>query len=345
MMQSGAIQATTETSFPRGASAPITPVHDLNVPYEATEEYATPTAEMLFPPTPVQTPLQEPVVYQYLPRGPSEPSEAGVAGDVKLGRPAPYMQQPPWMNQKPLGVDVNIAYEEGRDEEEAEIGEPPVTKDFFTLSAGKRKREDFAPSYLSGSYFPQVDGAGDTVPSSAEKPACSIETSQKLKELADWVVERGVRRSMDAHARHKERIFADGVVAAALGSEHARPSSMISQLDGGDDNYDDGVAEEDYNEPVEEEPQAANDGSLKAPKAERAESDGSEPPLNEDDDDDDLDDFDEGDEASKTEHLVVAQFEKVTRSKNKWKCILKDGVMHLNMRDYLFSKANGEFEF
>lgn len=27
---------------------PITPVHDLNVPY--TEEYETPTAEMLFPP-------------------------------------------------------------------------------------------------------------------------------------------------------------------------------------------------------------------------------------------------------------------------------------------------------
>ena len=29
---------------------PITPVHDLNVPYEGTEEYETPTADMLFPP-------------------------------------------------------------------------------------------------------------------------------------------------------------------------------------------------------------------------------------------------------------------------------------------------------
>lgn len=29
---------------------PITPVHDLNVPYEGTEEYETPTAEILFPP-------------------------------------------------------------------------------------------------------------------------------------------------------------------------------------------------------------------------------------------------------------------------------------------------------
>jgi hypothetical protein len=35
----------------------------------------------------------------------------------------------------------------------------------------------------------------------------------------------------------------------------------------------------------------------------------------------------------------------VTRSKNKWKCTLKDGIMHLNNRDILFVKATGEFEF
>lgn len=297
MMQSGAIQATAETSFSRGVYA-STPVHDLNVPYEATEEYQTPTAEMLFPPTPIQTPLQEPVMYNYLPPGPSEPPEGGFASDVKAGVPAPYMQPNPWMTQKqPLGVDVNVAYDESIDDEEAGIGQPPVTKDFFTLSTtNKRKREDF----LAGSFIPQQDGAGDTSSLSLGK--------------------------------------------APYGLEHST-SSTIPQSDGVDDNYDDDVAEEDYNEPGEEEQQASNDGEVKAAKAEGAESDGSEPPLNEDDDLDDLDDLDEGDEASKTEHLVVAQFEKVTRSKNKWKCILKDGVMHLNKRDYLFSKANGEFEF
>jgi transcription initiation factor TFIIA large subunit len=66
--------------------------------------------------------------------------------------------------------------------------------------------------------------------------------------------------------------------------------------------------------------------------------------LNEDDDDD-LDDTDQTDEELKTNHLVLAQFDKVTRSKNKWKCTLKDGIMHLNNRDILFVKATGEFEF
>jgi len=57
----------------------------------------------------------------------------------------------------------------------------------------------------------------------------------------------------------------------------------------------------------------------------------------------DLDDSD--DEEPQTENLVLCQFEKVTRIKNKRKCNLKAGVMHLNGRDYLFNKANGEFEW
>ena len=33
--------------------------------------------------------------------------------------------------------------------------------DFFTLSSGKRKREDHPSNYLPGGYIPQQDGAGD----------------------------------------------------------------------------------------------------------------------------------------------------------------------------------------
>lgn len=44
-----------------------------------------------------------------------------------------------------------------------------------------------------------------------------------------------------------------------------------------------------------------------------------------------------------TTNLVLAQFDKVTRAKNKWKCSLKGGVMTLNGKDVLFGKANGEF--
>lgn len=31
----------------------------------------------------------------------------------------------------------------------------------------------------------------------------------------------------------------------------------------------------------------------------------------------------------------------VARVKNKWKCVLKDGMIHVNGKDYLFAKCNG----
>jgi len=94
-------------------------------------------------------------------------------------------------------------------------------------------------------------------------------------------------------------------------------------------------------------------------------------PAAKDDDDDELNsDLDDDDEVPESDHLVLCQFEKVRarvdellltgcesclvahepstqviRIKNKRKCNLKDGVMRLNGRDFLFSKANGEFEF
>lgn len=53
MLQCGAISGNAERPPAPKQVAPgqITPVHDLNVPYEGPmEEYETPTAEMLFPP-------------------------------------------------------------------------------------------------------------------------------------------------------------------------------------------------------------------------------------------------------------------------------------------------------
>nr|XP_023924702.1 uncharacterized protein LOC112036112 [Quercus suber] len=73
------------------------------------------------------------------------------------------------------------------------------------------------------------------------------------------------------------------------------------------------------------------------------EDDDDEPPLNENDDDD-IDDVDQVEEQN-TQHLVLAQFDKVTRTKSRWKCTLKDGIMHINNKDILFNKATGEFDF
>ncbi|XP_047353964.1 transcription initiation factor IIA subunit 1 isoform X1 [Vespa velutina] len=66
-----------------------------------------------------------------------------------------------------------------------------------------------------------------------------------------------------------------------------------------------------------------------------------EEPLNSEDDvtdDDPADLFD-------TDNVVVCQYDKITRSRNKWKFYLKDGIMNLSGKDYVFQKANGDAEW
>ncbi|XP_041866179.1 TFIIA-alpha and beta-like factor isoform X2 [Melanotaenia boesemani] len=46
-----------------------------------------------------------------------------------------------------------------------------------------------------------------------------------------------------------------------------------------------------------------------------------------------------------TDNLIVCQYDKIHRSKNRWKFHLKDGVMCYGGRDYVFSKAVGEAEW
>ncbi|XP_058109525.1 uncharacterized protein LOC131252816 isoform X2 [Magnolia sinica] len=294
MMQCGVISGPIDrSSLPKTATAgPAAPVHDLNVPYEGTEEYETPTAEMLFPPTPLQTPIQTPLpgiensLYQ-LPMGsndftPVNDTSRGGA-DVKGGRPSPYMQPPsPWMNQRPLGVDVNVAYVEGREE---------------------------------------VDRG------SSHQPMTQVSTAKSSSNRYGGVTANGDMQS----------------------AQEARTAQRIPQQDGVHDGYDDffnfpGVANEEFNTPVDHDLNAGHTvGTPKPAKNEGADDD--EPPLNEDDDDDDLDDLEQGEEEPSTHHLVLAQFDKVTRTKNRWKCALKDGIMHINSKDILFNKANGEFDF
>jgi len=55
-----------------------------------------------------------------------------------------------------------------------------------------------------------------------------------------------------------------------------------------------------------------------------------------DDDDDDENDEDEADM-----DLVVALYEKVHRVKNKWKVTLKDGLISVGGKEYLFAKCTG----
>ncbi|KAK8596318.1 hypothetical protein V6N12_064815 [Hibiscus sabdariffa] len=246
------------------------PVHDLNVPYEGTEEYETPTADMLFPPTPLQTPIPTPLpgsadgsMYN-IPTGssdyPTPVNDGSNNNDLKGGRPSPYMQSPSWLNQRtPLNVDVNIAYVEGRGEEDRGTSQP--------LTQGSKC------SNLLGKY-----GSTTTVESKILAPL--TRSSSKIPQL-------------------------DGPIPDPFDEMLSTPNIY---------NYQ-GVVNEDYN--VANTP-APNDlqAATPVPVAENtAGDDNDEEPLNENDDDDDLDDVDHGEELN-THHLVLAQFDKVTRTKS-----------------------------
>ncbi|KAK0618030.1 transcription factor IIA, alpha/beta subunit [Bombardia bombarda] len=62
------------------------------------------------------------------------------------------------------------------------------------------------------------------------------------------------------------------------------------------------------------------------------------------DDSEDPNDDDEDDDESMG-HMMLCMYDKVQRVKNKWKCTLKDGVLTVNGREYVFHKATGEYEW
>lgn len=61
----------------------------------------------------------------------------------------------------------------------------------------------------------------------------------------------------------------------------------------------------------------------------------------------DLDDDDEEqvDGVDTTNNRMLCQFERVNRSRNKWKCILTDGIASIDGQEYVFHKAQCDFEF
>ncbi|KAL9986519.1 hypothetical protein ACROYT_G000681 [Oculina patagonica] len=109
------------------------------------------------------------------------------------------------------------------------------------------------------------------------------------------------------------------------------PGIQVIQVDGANDSdSDDGDDDDDDLDEDGKKDKGEDDADLE-----------DEDPLNSDDDvsdDDPADLFD-------TDNVVVCQFDKIARTRNKWKFHLKDGIMNLRGRDYVFQKANGEAEW
>jgi transcription initiation factor TFIIA large subunit len=120
-----------------------------------------------------------------------------------------------------------------------------------------------------------------------------------------------------------------------------RPLNPMVHLDGGavgdssdeeeeeeedDDDFDDDVDDKDDEREDEQEDEGQD-----------------EEPLNSGDDVSDNEES--NDKLYEIDNVVVCQYDKITRSRNKWKFHLKDGIMNLNGKDYVFQKANGDAEW
>ncbi|CAH1262802.1 GTF2A1 [Branchiostoma lanceolatum] len=118
------------------------------------------------------------------------------------------------------------------------------------------------------------------------------------------------------------------VQVQSLATTTAHP---IIQVDGANDTSDEDDDDDDDEKEDEEDKDDENDD---------AEGEEEEPLNSEDDvsDDDPTDLFD-------IDNVVVCQYERINRSKNKWKFHLKDGIMNLGGKDYVFQKATGDAEW
>ncbi|CAG9859589.1 unnamed protein product [Phyllotreta striolata] len=99
--------------------------------------------------------------------------------------------------------------------------------------------------------------------------------------------------------------------------------------DDDDDGSDDDNDDDDLDDEKDEDDQEMEDEG------------GEEEPLNSEDDvtdDDPTDLFD-------TDNIVVCQYDKIIRNRNRWKFYLKDGIMNLNGADFVFQKATGDAEW
>ncbi|KAJ2618459.1 transcription factor IIA subunit alpha [Coemansia sp. RSA 1694] len=171
------------------------------------------------------------------------------------------------------------------------------------------------------SHIPQNDGADEPLPPALAPPADAT--------MAKWLAIRDSRRQTYQHS---------------IDAWTNRDRSAVGQVDGASDDEDDDEDDEDDDNNAssnvdDSRHRAAPGASFVAAKIENPED-----AINSDLDDTDEED-DTEDNTEDSEHVVLCQYEKVTRSKNKWKCVLRDGIMLINGRDYLFQKATGEFEW
>jgi len=120
-----------------------------------------------------------------------------------------------------------------------------------------------------------------------------------------------------------------------------QPQNRIPQVDGPSSS-----ASESPSPPPSQAPRASHPSLPQPPQAQDSKASGDTEEINSDLDDSDTDGEEEEQEGTLGEvDTVLCTYDKVARVKNKWKCVLKDGMIHVNNKDYLFAKCTCEFEW
>merc|ERR1719341_1659692 len=138
----------------------------------------------------------------------------------------------------------------------------------------------------------------------------------------------------DVSAEDEQPEAASVVVSHA--KTKARKRQKIIQVDGPADSSDEDDAADDDEDGDDDDD---SDDDLD-PDGEEDEGVEEEPLAS----DDDISDEDPSD-LFETHNVIVCQYDKITRAKNKWKFHLKDGIMNLNGKDYVFQRAHGDAEW
>ncbi|XP_076874204.1 transcription initiation factor IIA subunit 1 isoform X2 [Brachyhypopomus gauderio] len=163
------------------------------------------------------------------------------------------------------------------------------------------------------------------------QPQQIVLTGNKVQQNPQ-VMQATMTTQAGAQAQNQAQSQAQNQTASTAQQTLQQPPVML-QVDGAGDtsSEEDDEDEEEYDEDEDEDKDkdGGEDGQVE------------EEPLNSGDDVSD----EEDQELFDTENVVVCQYDKIHRSKNKWKFHLKDGIMNLNGRDYVFSKAIGDAEW
>ncbi|XP_013788574.1 transcription initiation factor IIA subunit 1-like isoform X2 [Limulus polyphemus] len=113
-------------------------------------------------------------------------------------------------------------------------------------------------------------------------------------------------------------------------------TGRIPQVDGACDTSDE-EEEDDFRDNDDD----RNDNNDDEQNEDECAAEEEDEPLNSEDDVSDEDPS----ELFETDNVVVCQFDKISRSRNRWKFHLKDGIMNLSGKDYVFQKAIGDSEW